>query len=340
MSEINTEGQVVLVAGGAGFLGTHLCRKLLTQGHQVICLDNFLTGSAANLAQLQDHPDFTVMQHDIIDPLPQGLRPTQIYNLACAASPRRYQADPIHTLRTCVQGVFNLLELAAAHNARILQASTSEVYGDPQVHPQHERYHGNVNPVGIRSCYDEGKRCAETLMSDFARMRGVISKIARIFNTYGPGMAPDDGRVVSTFICQALRSQALTVYGNGRQTRSLCYVDDMIEGLILLMNSVDTFRGPVNLGNTQEVSIMEIVQHVERLARQRVNVEFQPLPADDPGVRCPDLTLARHHLGWTPTVRFADGLARTFTHFEERLKGTAAWPSPNVVRYPRTRLTN
>ncbi len=340
MSEINAEDQVVLVAGGAGFLGTHLCRKLLTQGHQVICVDNFLTGSATNLASLQDHPDFTVIQHDIIDPLPPSLRPTHIYNLACAASPRRYQADPIHTLRTCVQGVFNLLELAAAHDARILQASTSEVYGDPEVHPQHERYHGNVNPVGIRSCYDEGKRCAETLMSDFSRMRGVTGKIARIFNTYGPGMAPDDGRVVSTFICQALQNQALTVYGDGSQTRSLCYVDDMIEGLMLLMNSVDTFRGPVNLGNTHEVSIMQIAQHVSRLARQQVKVEFKPLPADDPTVRCPDITLARHHLGWAPSVSIDEGLARTFAHFEHTLKGTGTWPLPDVVRYPRTRLTN
>ncbi|HLU02687.1 MAG TPA: UDP-glucuronic acid decarboxylase family protein [Advenella sp.] len=321
MSERNVGGQVVLVAGGAGFLGMHLCRKLLTQGHQVICVDNFLTGSKANLAPLQDHPEFTVIQHDIIDPLAQSLKPTQIYNLACAASPRRYQADPVHTLRTCVQGAYNLLELATASNARILQASTSEIYGDPQVSPQHERYHGNVNPVGIRSCYDEGKRCAETLMSDFARVRGTTCKIARIFNTYGPGMAPDDGRVVSTFICQALQNQALTVYGDGTQTRSLCYVDDMIAGLILLMNSVDTFRGPVNLGNTEEVSILEIVQHVDRLARQQVKVEFQPLPADDPGVRCPDITLARRHLDWAPTVRFTDGLSRTFAYFECRLKG-------------------
>lgn len=328
MSEIIREGEVILVAGGAGFLGTHLCRKLLTQGHQVICMDNFLTGAQENLEALVEHPDFTVIDHDIIDPLPPGLKPTQIYNLACAASPRRYQADPIHTMRTCVQGVINLLELASAHQARILQASTSEVYGDPKEHPQHESYHGNVNPVGIRSCYDEGKRCAETLMSDYARTRGVIAKIARIFNTYGPGMAPDDGRVISTFICQILRGQALTVYGDGRQTRSLCYVDDMIDGLITLMNSVDTFRGPVNLGNTQEVSILDIVRHVSELAPQQAKIDFKPLPADDPGLRCPDITLARNHLGWAPTVHFADGLKRTFDYFEHRLNGANASAFP------------
>ena len=328
MSEINSQSGVVLVAGGAGFLGTHLCRRLLTQGHQVICMDKFLTGSRENLATLLAHPDFAVIEHDIIDPLPPGLKPSQIYNLACAASPRRYQADPVHTMRTCVQGVLNLLELAVAHHARILQASTSEVYGDPKEHPQHESYHGNVNPVGIRSCYDEGKRCAETLMSDYARTRGVVAKIARIFNTYGPGMAPDDGRVISTFICQTLRGQALTVYGDGSQTRSLCYVDDMTDGLISLMNSVETFRGPVNLGNTEEVSILDIVRHISQLAGQQATVEFKPLPADDPGLRCPDITLARRHLQWAPTVRFADGLKRTFDDFEHRLNDANASAFP------------
>lgn len=325
MSDITTEAEVILVTGGAGFLGAHLCRKLLTQGHQVICVDSFLTGSEENLDSLQAHPNFSVIEHDIINPLPNNLYPTQIYNLACAASPRRYQADPIHTIRTCVQGVFNLLELAVEQNARILQASTSEVYGGPKEHPQHESYHGNVNPVGIRSCYDEGKRCAETLMSDYARTRDVKAKIARIFNTYGPGMAPDDGRVVSTFICQALQGKALTVYGDGSQTRSLCYVDDMIEGLILLMNSVETFRGPVNLGNTEEISILDIARRVCGLARQKTNVEFRPLPADDPGLRCPDITLARHHLHWKPKVLFDDGLKETYEHFSQRMeKGTLA----------------
>src|SRR5690606_12731951 len=234
----------VLVAGGAGFLGTHLCRRLLIEGHQVICLDNFQTSAPESVAALVEHPGFSLIEHDICNPLPTGLAPTQIYNLACAASPRRYQRDPIHTLRTCVQGSLHLLELAHSCGARILQASTSEVYGDPRQHPQHERYHGNVNPVGLRSCYDEGKRCAETLYADYARVHGVETKIARIFNTYGPGMAPDDGRVVSSFITQALAGEPLTVYGDGSQTRSLCYVDDMIEGLVRLMNSTEGFRGP------------------------------------------------------------------------------------------------
>lgn len=317
MFEMNDE-QVILVAGGAGFLGKHLCRRLLTQGNRVICMDNFLTSSEENLGSLDDHPNFNVIRHDIIDPLPENLFPTQIYNLACAASPRRYQKDPIHTLRTCVQGMFNLLELAVAQDARILQASTSEVYGDPKEHPQHESYHGNVNPVGIRSCYDEGKRCAETLMSDYARTRGVTAKIARIFNTFGPGMTADDGRVISTLIHQALQGESLTVYGDGSQIRSLCYVDDMIEGLITLMNSVDTFRGPVNLGNTEEISILEVANRIIALSQKNSKIEFKPLPTDDPSVRCPDITLARHHLDWNPVVRFDDGLKQTYEHFAQR----------------------
>lgn len=321
MSEQKIDQKVILVAGGAGFLGVHLCRTLLTQGHEVICVDNFLTGSEDNLAPLNEHPNFNALKHDIIDPLPSNLHPDQIYNLACAASPRRYQADPIHTVRTCVQGVFNLLELASTRNARILQASTSEIYGDPKEHPQHESYHGNVNPVGIRSCYDEGKRCAETLMSDYGRTRGVTAKIARIFNTYGPGMAVDDGRVVSTFIDQALRAKALTVYGDGSQTRSLCYVDDMIKGLILLMNSVDTFRGPVNLGNTQEISVLDIALRISELAPHEPKIEFKPLPADDPTVRCPDIALARRHLDWNPTVQFEEGLRLTYAHFARTANG-------------------
>jgi len=313
--------EAVLVAGGAGFLGAHLCRRLLIDGHQVVCLDNFLTSSPQAVAALLEHPAFSLVEHDIIDPLPEGLRPTRIYNLACAASPPRYQRDPIHTLRTCVQGAFNLLELALACDARILQASTSEVYGDPREHPQHERYHGNVNPVGIRSCYDEGKRCAETLFSDFARMHGVETKIARIFNTYGPGMAPDDGRVVSTFISQALAGEALTVHGDGSQTRSLCHVDDMVEGLMLLMNGPEGFRGPVNLGGTDELTVLEIARHVCRLAGREPDIVFTPLPPDDPATRRPDIGLARHHLGWRPVVPLSDGLKGTYEYFERVLAG-------------------
>ena len=305
----------VLVAGGAGFLGAHLCRVLLEQGHRVTCMDNFLTGSEAAVAPLQPNPRFKLIRHDVIDPLPEGLKPTQIYNLACAASPRHYQRDPVHTLRTCVQGSYQLLELALATKSRILLASTSEVYGDAKEHPQHERYHGNVNPVGIRSCYDEGKRSAETLFSDYGRLYGVTAKIARIFNTYGPGMAADDGRVVSAFICQALAGSPLTVYGDGKQTRSLCYVDDMIRGLLALMNGPETFRGPVNLGNTEEITVLEIAQRVRDLVDHPPELTFMPLPADDPVRRCPDITVAEHHLDWRPTVSFADGLRRTFEHF-------------------------
>ncbi len=315
MTETPTGAQVILVAGGAGFLGSHLCRRLLAQGHEVICVDSFLTGPCENVASLVEDPRFTLIHHDIIRPLPDGLHPTQIYNLACAASPCHYQADPIHTLRTCVQGALNLLELATQNGARILQASTSEVYGDPKVNPQHERYRGNVNTVGLRSCYDEGKRCAETLFSDYARTRDATVKIARIFNTYGPGMAADDGRVVSNFICQALAGEPLTVYGDGTQTRSLCYVDDMIDGLVLLMNSPASFQGPVNLGNTQELSVLDIAQQVCRLSQTESQIAFRPLPADDPALRCPDIGLARHHLGWQPTVSYEEGLRRTYAYF-------------------------
>lgn len=321
MQEMDVDPQTVLVAGGAGFLGAHLCRKLLDQGHEVICLDNFLTGSQSAVEDMRGDPRFSLIRHDIIETLPDGLRPTQIYNLACAASPPRYQKDPIHTLRTCVQGSLHLLELAVECNAWILQASTSEVYGDPKVHPQHERYHGNVNPVGIRSCYDEGKRCAETLFSDYARVRGAKVRIARIFNTYGPGMAPDDGRVVSTFLCQAVTGEPLTVYGDGSQTRSLCYVDDMINGLLRLMNGPETFRGPVNLGNTEELSVLDIARRVCALSGQSPRIEYKPLPPDDPSVRCPDIHLARQHLGWEPRVSFDEGLKSTYAYFARTLAG-------------------
>lgn len=315
MSSQQNESRVSLVAGGAGFLGAHLCRRLLKDGQHVVCMDNFITGSRQAVDTLLEHPRFSLVEHDVSEPLPEGLCPDLIWNLACPASPRHYQRDPVHTLRTCVLGAMHLLELAETHKARLLQASTSEVYGDARVHPQHERYHGNVNPVGVRSCYDEGKRCAETLCADYARTRGVEVKIARLFNTYGPGMAEDDGRVVSTFICQALSGVPLTVYGDGSQTRSLCYVDDMIEGLIRMMDSTEGFRGPVNLGNTGEFTVLQVAERVRSLVPDAPEVSFAPLPPDDPAVRQPDITLAEHHLGWRPAVSFDDGLRRTFDWF-------------------------
>lgn len=317
MPDTSHDPEVVLVTGGAGFLGSHLCRKLLARGHEVICLDNFVSGHRENVRDLQAMPGFSLVEHDVVYPLPDSIRPTQIYNLACPASPRHYQLEPVQTLRTCVYGAYNLLDLATTCGARMLQASTSEVYGDARVHPQHERYHGNVNPVGPRGCYDEGKRCAETLCTDFYLQWNTSVKIARIFNTYGPGMAPDDGRVVSNFICQALTGKALTVYGDGSQTRSLCYVDDMIEGLMRLMNSPDSFRGPVNLGNTEEVSILDIAYRVRALSieTEPPEIEFLPLPADDPALRCPDIGLARHHLDWQPRISFEEGLERTYLYF-------------------------
>ncbi|TFL14267.1 SDR family oxidoreductase [Pusillimonas caeni] len=316
--------ECVVVTGGAGFLGSHLCRRLVGEGHQVVCVDNFQTGRRANIESLLGNPLFSLLRHDVVNPLHYDLRPTQIYNLACAASPRLYQADPVHTLRTCVYGAFNLLELGRRTGARVLQASTSEVYGDPHVHPQSESYRGNVNMVGVRSCYDEGKRCAETLFSDYGRRKRVVVKIARIFNTYGPGMAQDDGRVVSNFVTQALKGQDLTIYGDGTQTRSLCYVDDLIEGLVSLMNSVDTFQGPVNLGNPTETTVLDIAMQVRRLAGARVSFVFEPRPADDPEQRCPDILLARRHLGWTPRTGMEEGLRKTVEYFSGVLGQTSA----------------
>lgn len=310
----------ILVAGGAGFLGVHLCGRLLDAGYTVVCIDNFITGSLDAVAPLLQRPGFSLIEHDIIDPLPGDLQPTQIFNLACAASPPRYQRDPIHTLRTCVQGSFNLLERARRCGARILQASTSEVYGDPKEHPQRETYRGNVNPVGLRACYDEGKRCAETLFFDHRRVYGTQVKIARIFNTYGPGMAPDDGRVVSTFISQVLAQEPLTVYGDGTQTRSLCYVDDMIEGLMRLMCSPPQFLGPVNMGGTEEVTVLELARRVRRLAPHETPIVFKPLPADDPYTRRPDITLARRHLAWAPIVSLDAGLKSTYAYFERQFE--------------------
>jgi len=316
--------ECIVVAGGAGFLGSHLCRRLVGEGHRVVCVDNFQTGRRANIEPLLGNPLFSLLRHDVINPLHYDLRPTQIYNLACAASPRLYQADPVHTLRTCVYGAFNLLELGRRTGARVLQASTSEVYGDPHMHPQSESYRGNVNMVGVRSCYDEGKRCAETLFSDYGRRKRVVVKIARIFNTYGPGMAQDDGRVVSNFVTQALKGQDLTIYGDGTQTRSLCYVDDMIEGLVALMNSVETFQGPVNLGNPTETTVLDIAMQVRRLAGTQVSCVFEPRPADDPEQRCPDILLARRHLAWEPRTGMETGLRQTVEYFSGVLGRTPA----------------
>lgn len=321
-------GLRVLVTGGAGFLGSHLCRRLLAAGDHVICLDNFQTGSPAAVADLLFHPRFTLVEHDVVDPLPRLPRLDRIYNLACAASPRHYQKDPVHTLRTCVDGAYNVLETARSHQARVLQASTSEVYGDPAVETQPERYRGNVNPVGPRSCYDEGKRCAETLFADYARRGMACSKIVRIFNTYGPGMAPDDGRVVSAFAMQALTGQQMTVHGDGTQVRSLCYVDDLIEGMRRMMASYEGFHGPVNLGNPDPQTVMALALLIRELAESESPIVHRPLPADDPLQRCPDISLARTRLGWAPVVRLTSGLRRTLLHFRQLLSSEQAANPP------------
>jgi len=314
MTELTSAPGLALVAGGAGFLGSHLCERLLALDWQVVCLDNFQTGRMENIAGLMTHPRFTLRRQEVARPV-TDLRPERIYNLACPASPVHYQADPIGTLRACVLGSMALLELAAESGARVLQASTSEVYGDPLEHPQREGYWGHVNPVGPRSCYDEGKRCAETLFMEFSRQRGVVVKIARIFNTYGPRMAPDDGRVVSNFIVQALSGKPLTIYGDGTQTRSFCYVDDLIEGLIRLMESPPELASPVNLGNPAEMSMLEMATMIRTLTGVDAPLEYRALPQDDPVHRCPDISLARSTLGWSPRVAPADGLARTVAHF-------------------------
>lgn len=317
-----------LVTGGAGFLGAHLCRRLLAEGHAVVCLDNFVSGSPAAISELLAHPRFVLMEHDVIDPLPAIAPLAAIYNLACPASPPQYQKDPVHTLRTCVEGAYNVLETARRHGAKVLQASTSEVYGDPAVDPQPETYRGNVNPVGIRSCYDEGKRCAETLFADYGRKGHARVKIARIFNTYGPGMAPDDGRVVSTFAMQALMGRPLTVYGDGTQVRSLCYVEDLIEGMRRLMASDDSLRGPVNLGNPDPHTIASLARRIRELAGSGSEIAYRPLPDDDPRQRCPDISLARTRLGWQPRVRLSAGLTRTLDHFRQLLASEQATGLP------------
>ncbi len=308
----------VLIAGGAGFLGSHLCERLLAEGHRVFCLDNFQTGRLENVSRLLAHRNFQLLKHDIVEPL--DLRVDEIYNLACPASPVHYQADPIQTLKTSVYGAVNLLDLAVRCKARILQASTSEVYGDPQRHPQSETYWGNVNPGGIRACYDEGKRCAETLFFDYQRRYGVKIKVARIFNTYGPRMDPDDGRVVSNFIVQALKQQPLTVYGDGHQTRSLCFAGDMIEGLVALMESPCGITGPLNLGNPHEVTVLHLAKRILVLTHAQSHIRFEPLPQDDPVRRQPDISRAHALLGWQPTTNLNAGLRATISYFRKQLE--------------------
>ncbi len=303
----------ILITGGAGFLGSHLCDRLIERGEDILCLDNFFTGSKENIIHLLANTHFELIRHDIINPI--FLEVDQIYNLACPASPVHYQYNPIKTIKTNVMGTINTLGMAKRLNAKILQASTSEVYGDPDVHPQKEEYWGRVNPVGPRSCYDEGKRAAECLMMDYHRQNNVKVKIARIFNTYGPRMALNDGRVVSNFIIQALKGEDITVYGDGSQTRSFCYVDDMIAGLIMMMDSADSFLGPVNLGNPEEFSILDLAETIITMTGNRSKIVFKPLPQDDPMQRKPDISLARKTLGWQPQINLEEGLERTIAYF-------------------------
>ncbi|SHI72172.1 UDP-glucuronate decarboxylase [Rubritalea squalenifaciens DSM 18772] len=306
----------VLVTGGAGFLGSHLCDRLIEQGHEVICMDNYFTGSKSNVAHLFGNPNFELLRHDVIDPF--KVEVDQIYNLACPASPPHYQHNPIKTTKTSVMGAINSLGLAKRVGARVFQASTSEVYGDPEVHPQPESYWGKVNPIGIRSCYDEGKRVAETLFFDYHRQNNVDIRIVRIFNTYGPRMNPDDGRVVSNFIVQALRGQDITIYGDGTQTRSFCYVDDLIEGFLRLMNK-DEVVGPINIGNPGEFTMLELAEKVIAKVGGKTKLSFHPLPGDDPKQRKPDITLAQKHLDWQPTVSLDEGLDRTIEYFRNTI---------------------
>jgi UDP-glucuronate decarboxylase len=308
----------VLITGGAGFLGSHLCTRLLNEGCDVLCVDNFYTGSKDNILPLLDSPHFEVMRHDVTFPL--YVEVDEIYNLACPASPIHYQFDPVQTTKTSVHGAINMLGLAKRIKAKIFQASTSEVYGDPQIHPQTENYWGHVNPIGLRSCYDEGKRCAETLFFDYNRQHQLPIKVARIFNTYGPNMHPNDGRVVSNFIVQALQNQPITIYGDGSQTRSFCYVDDLIEGFVRLMAADDNFTGPVNLGNPGEFTIKELAEKVIDLTGSRSSLTYKPLPSDDPTQRCPDITLAQTVLQWQPLVVLEEGLKKTIPYFESLLK--------------------
>ena len=311
----------VLVTGGAGFLGSHLCERLLRQGDDVLCVDNYFTGRKDNIAHLLGDPQFEAIRHDITFPLYVEI--DEIYNLACPASPVHYQYDPVQTTKTSVIGAINMLGLAKRVGAKILQASTSEVYGDPTVHPQTEDYRGNVTPLGPRACYDEGKRCAETLFFDYLRQHKTRIKVARIFNTYGPRMHPNDGRVVSNFIVQALRGEDITLFGDGSQTRAFCYVDDLVGGLMRLMATGDAFTGPINIGNPHEIPVRELAERVIRLTGSASRTAFKPLPQDDPMQRCPDITLARRVLGWEPGVTLDDGLARTIGYFQRLLAGQA-----------------
>ena len=308
----------VLVTGGAGFLGSHLCRRLLDAGHDVLCVDNFFTGNKDNILELFDNPHFELIRHDVTFPL--YVEVDQIYNLACPASPIHYQFDPVQTTKTSVHGAINMLGLAKRVKATILQASTSEVYGDPEIHPQTEDYWGRVNPIGIRACYDEGKRCAETLFFDYHRQHRLPIKVARIFNTYGPRMHPNDGRVVSNFIMQALRDEPITLFGDGNQTRSFCYVDDLIEGLIRLMETPKEVTGPINLGNPVEFTIRELAERVIDLTGSSSKLVYHPLPQDDPRQRQPNITQAREVLDWAPTVQIADGLKQTINYFEKLIQ--------------------
>jgi len=307
----------ILVTGGAGFLGSHLCDRLVATGAHVVCVDNFFTGSRNNVAHLMSSPNFELVRHDVTFPL--YIEVGRIFNLACPASPVHYQHDPVQTTKTSVHGAINMLGLAKRVHARILQASTSEVYGDPEVHPQREDYWGKVNPIGLRSCYDEGKRCAETLFFDYYRQHNLDIKVARIFNTYGPRMHPHDGRVVSNFIVQALKGEDITIFGDGQQTRSFCYVDDLIEGLLRLMDSATGVTGPINLGNPSEFTMLELAERVLHLTRSTSKLAFKPLPSDDPRQRQPDIGLAQQALGWKPTVSLEDGLKETIAYFRTSL---------------------
>jgi len=309
--------QKILVTGGAGFLGSHLCERLIEGGHDVLCVDNYFTGSKANIKHLLDHPHFELMRHDVTFPL--YVEVDRIFNLACPASPVHYQHDPVQTTKTSVHGAINMLGLAKRVKARILQASTSEVYGDPEVHPQPESYWGKVNPIGVRSCYDEGKRCAETLFFDYWRQHQLQIKVVRIFNTYGPRMRPNDGRVVSNFIVQALKGEDITMFGDGSQTRSFCYVDDLIEVMLRMMDSPANFIGPVNIGNPGEFTMLELAEMVLRLTGSRSKISFKPLPSDDPKQRRPDISLAKQALDWEPKVSLEEGLVKTIAYFRHLL---------------------
>ncbi len=309
----------ILVTGGAGFIGSHLCKKLIDDNNRVICLDNFYTGSKENISELLQNPNFKLVEHDIIDPFDTEV--DEIYNLACPASPPHYQYDPIKTTKTSVIGILNMLELAKKNNAKILQASTSEVYGDPHIHPQQESYWGNVNPIGIRSCYDEGKRCAETLMMDYHRQHKLQTKIIRIFNTYGPNMDPNDGRVVSNFIIQALKNEDITIYGAGTQTRSFCYVQDLIDGMIKMMDTTNNVTGPINLGNTEERTILNLAEIVIKLTNSNSKIIFKPLPKDDPSKRQPNISQANKKLNWSPTTEIEEGLTKTIEYLKKKIRG-------------------